>query len=68
MTTLTANTSKTQLDRAAGQFDAVVGLPPVTTELNSQYGVFCINPRKGGLRVLRLRGGKFRQVTVNTSL
>jgi len=37
MTTLTANTSKTQLDRAAGQFDAVVGLPPVTTELNSQY-------------------------------
>jgi len=37
MTTLTANTSKPQTDRAAGQFDAVVGLPPVTTELNSQY-------------------------------
>jgi len=34
----------------------------------SDYGVFCINPRKGGLRVLCLRGGKFRQVTVNTSL
>jgi hypothetical protein len=37
MTTLTANTSKPQSDRAAGQFDAVVGLSPVTTELNSQY-------------------------------
>jgi hypothetical protein len=36
MTTLT-QTTKTQTDRAAGQFDAVVGLPPVTTELNSEY-------------------------------
>jgi len=36
MTTLT-QTTKPQTDRAAGQFDAVVGLPPVTTELNSQY-------------------------------
>jgi hypothetical protein len=35
---------------------------------NAHTGVFYINPRKGGLRVLRLRGGKFRQVTVNTSL
>jgi len=37
MTTLTAKTCKTQLDRNAGQFDAVVGLPPVTTDLNSGY-------------------------------
>jgi hypothetical protein len=37
MTTLTVNTSKTQSDHSTGQFDAVVGLPPVTTELNSQY-------------------------------
>jgi hypothetical protein len=37
MTTLIANTSKTQLDRSTGEFDAVVGLPPVTTELNSPY-------------------------------
>jgi hypothetical protein len=58
----------------SGIYEAIVILyySPINVYLTlkkhmGEDGVFCINPRKGGLRVLRLRGGKFRQVTVNTS-